>query len=213
MTIPSYRLPVNLEKGSGFGPSFKNVIQEAVSGNEQRFAQWTKCRGTGDLSYAILESNDPVGDFRAVLALYRAHFGSLYPFRFKDWSDYQATDELFGNGNGSTKDFQLVKTYDPSQILLGVPGSLFYVRSITLVTGTPTIMIDGVAKTPSTDYTISSSGVVSFVSAPAGSTELTWTGEFDVPVRFDTDNLPVIMQQQDLATIRSIPIREVIGES
>jgi uncharacterized protein (TIGR02217 family) len=213
MTIPSYRLPIHIEKGSGFGPSFKNVIQEAISGNEQRFAQWTKCRGTGDLSYAILESSDPIGDFRAVLALYRAHFGSLYPFRFKDWSDYTATDELFGNGDGSTTSFQLVKTYDPSEILLGSPGTLFYVRSITLVSGTPTIKIDGVTKTPATDYTISSSGVVTFASAPSGATVLTWTGEFDVPVRFDTDNLPVVMQEEDLASIRSIPIKEVIGES
>jgi uncharacterized protein (TIGR02217 family) len=213
MTISDYRLPVNLEKGSGFGPSFKNVIQEAISGNEQRFAQWSKCRGTGDLSYAILESSDPIGDFRAVLALFRAHFGSLYPFRFKDWSDYQATDELIGNGDGSRTAFQLVKTYDPSQILLNTPGTLFYVRSIVLVAGTPTIKVDGVTKTPVTDYTISSSGVVTFTSAPASSKPVTWTGEFDVPVRFDTDNLPVIMQQQDLATIRSIPIKEVIGES
>jgi hypothetical protein len=36
---------------------------------------------------------------------------------------------------------------------------------------------------------------------------------FDVPVRFDTDQLPVIMNEADLTSIRSIPIKEVIGES
>lgn len=214
MTIPAYRLPVNLEKGSGFGPSFKNVIQEAISGNEQRFAQWTKCRGVGDISYAILESSDPLGDYRAVLALFRAHFGSLLPFRFRDWSDYTATDELFANGDGVTTSFQLTKTYDPSQILLGVPGSVFYVRDIMLVSGTPIIEIDGVPSVGSpAPFTINSSGVVTFASAPPNLSELTWTGEFDVPVRFDTDALPVIMKEQDLASISSISIKEVIGES
>ncbi len=213
MTIPAYRLPEGIERGSKFGPAFKNVIQEAVSGNEQRFAQWTKCKGVGDLSYGLLKSDDPFGDYAAILAIWRAHFGSLYPFRFRDWGDYTATNELFGNGNGSKTAFQLVKTYDPSEILLGSPGSLFYVRSITLITGTPTIYIDGVAKTPGTDYTISSAGVVTFSSAPAGATNLTWTGEFDVPVRFDMDQLPVVLNEADLAAISSMPIKEVVGES
>jgi uncharacterized protein (TIGR02217 family) len=169
----------------------------------------------GDLSYGILESDDPLGDYRAVLSLFRAHFGSLYPFRFKDWSDYTATDEVFGAGDGSTTQFQLKKTYDPSKILLGVTGSLLYVRDITLVVGAPVIKVNGVTKTVVTDYNISSSGIVTFTSAPTGSPApvLTWTGEFDVPVRFDIDQLPVIMTMADLASIRSISIKEVIGES
>jgi uncharacterized protein (TIGR02217 family) len=212
MTIPAYRLPVNLEKGSGFGPSFRNVIQEAISGNEQRFAQWTKCRGVGDLSYAILESNDPIGDYRAVLSLFKAHFGSLIPFRFRDWSDYIASNELFGTGNGVTTSFPLTMTYDPSQILLGVPGSLFYVRDITLpVVSTVAIEVDGVPLAGSPAPFTISNGVVTFTSAPTG--ELTWSGEFDVPVRFDTEQLPVVMKEQDLAGIHSISIKEVIGES
>jgi uncharacterized protein (TIGR02217 family) len=214
MTIAAYRLPEGIERGSKFGPSFRNVIQEAISGNEQRFAQWSKCRGVGDLSYGLLTSSDPLGDFAAILALWRAHFGSLYPFRFRDWSDYTATDELFGNGDGSTTSFQLVKTYDPSQILLGSAGTLFYVRSITLPAGDLTIKIDGVTQTLGSDYTVNdSSGIISFASSPSGSTNVTWSGEFDIPVRFDTDQLPVIMNESDLAAIQSIPIKEVIGET
>src|SRR4029077_16268937 len=112
MTIPSYRLPENIERGSRFGPTFRNVIQEAVSGNEQRFAQWTKCRGVGDLSYGLKNSTDPDGDFKAILALWRAHAGSLLPFRFRDWSDYIVTDEPFGSGNGTEVNFQICKVYD-----------------------------------------------------------------------------------------------------
>jgi uncharacterized protein (TIGR02217 family) len=210
MTIPAYRLPEFIERGSGFGPTFRNVIQEAISGNEQRFAQWTKCRGVGDLSYGLLTSADPLGDFRAILSLYRAHFGSLYPFRFRDWSDYIATNEVFGTGDGTKTAFQLTMTYDPQLILLGTEGSFFYVRSITLLASTPVIKIDNVVTTA---YTISSSGVVTFTSAPASGKQLTWNGEFDVPVRFDTDTLPVILNEADLASVRSIPIKEVIGES
>lgn len=211
MTIPAYRLPEYIERGSQFEPTYRNVIQEAISGNEQRFAQWTKCRGVGNLSYGLLNSTDPMGGFRAIVAMWRAHFGSLLPFRFRDWSDYQANNEPFGNPNGSNKNFQLTMTYDPSLILLGTPGLLFYVRDITLPVGAPVIKLNGVTQTPGTAYTITN-GLVVFVTAPASGTALTWSGTFDVPVRFDSDSLPIVMNEADLTGIRAIPIREVIGE-
>jgi uncharacterized protein (TIGR02217 family) len=212
MTIPAYRLPEYIERGSSFGPSYRNVIHEAVSGNEQRFAQWTKCRLTGDLKYGLLTSADPLGDFRAILSLYRAHFGSLYPFRFRDWGDYVATNEVFGTGTGSQTAFQLTMTYDPQFILLGTQGSFFYVRSITLLASTPVIKDNNVV-VPGSNYSISASGLVTFTTAPATGHQLTWNGEFDVPVRFDTDRLPVVLNEADLASMESIPIKEVIGES
>lgn len=210
MTIPAYRLPEWIERGSGFGPTFRNVIQESISGNEQRFAQWTKCRGVGDLTYGLLTSSDPLGDFKAILSLYRAHFGSLYPFRFRDWSDYQAVNSIFGTGNGTATAFQLSMTYDPQAILLGTAGTYFYVRDITLLASTPVIKVNNVVTAA---YAISDSGLVTFTSAPAAAAQLTWSGEFDVPVRFDTDTLPVVLNEADLASVRSIPIKEVIGEA
>lgn len=212
MTIPAYRLPKGIERGSRFSPTFSNVIQEAIAGNEQRFARWTKCRGVGDVSYGLERSSDPTGDFRAILAMYRAHVESLYPFRFRDWSDYTATDENFGTGDASTTQFQLTMTYDPSFILLGSTGSLLYVRDIFLLASTPVIKVDGVTKTVTTDYTIGTDGVVTFTSAPANGKAITWTGEFDVPVRFDGP-LQVIMNESDLISIGSLPIKEVIGET
>lgn len=213
MTVPGYRLPEGIERGSGYGPSFRNVIQEALAGNEQRFGYWDKCRGVGDLSYSLLTSSDPLGDYRAILALWRAHGGSLIAFRFRNWGDYTAIDEPFGTGDGSTKDFQLVKTYDPALILLGTPGSLFQVRTITLLASEPVIKIDGVTMTPTTDYTIGPTGLVSFASAPALNKVPKWTGKFDDLVRFDADRLPIILNEADMTAIGSIPIKEVIGES
>lgn len=213
MSIPDYRLPDNIESGSGFGPTWRNVIQEAIAGNEQRFGQWTRLRGVGDLSLGLQTSEDPVGDFRAIYAMFVAHRGSLYPFRFRCQYDCTAEDELFGVGDGIETEFQLTMTYDPSMILLGVPGTYFYIRNITLPVDEISISVEGtplIGDSPPA-FVVSSSGVVTFASPPTG--ELTWSGTFDIPVRFDTDSLPVIMNANDLAGIRSIPIKEVIGES
>lgn len=214
MTIAAYRLPDNIESGSGFGPSWKNVIQEAISGVEQRFGYWTNCRGVGDLSLGLQDSDDPVGDFKAIYAMFVAHRGSLYPWRFRCHYDCTADDENFGTGAGSETAFQLTMTYNPGKILLGTPGSLSYVRNITLVVGTPTITVAGSPLSSSNsppDFTVSSAGIVTFASAPTGA--LKWSGTFDIPVRFDSDNLPVVMNAGDLAGVHSIPIKEVIGES
>jgi uncharacterized protein (TIGR02217 family) len=210
MTVPDYRLPEHIERGSGFGPTFKNVIQEAISGNEQRFAQWGRCRSVGSISYGLQDSADRDGTFQAILAMWRAHYGSLRPFRFRDWSDYQATNEVFGTGDGTTRAFQLTRTYDPSLILTGLAGSLFYVREIILLASTPVIKDNNVVTTA---YTISSSGLVTFTSAPANTHQLTWSGEFDVPVRFDTDQLPVIMNEGNIIAINALSIKEVLGEA
>jgi uncharacterized protein (TIGR02217 family) len=212
MTIPAYRLPPNIEAGSQFSPTFNNVIQEAISGNEQRYGRWTKCRGVGDVAYGLLSSEATFDDdFRAIMALYRAHKGSLYPFRFRDWSDYTATNENIGTGDGSEAEFQIRKTYDPSQILLSTPGALTYIRDIFLFVAAPTIKVNGVT-IADTDYTISSSGLLTFDSAPANGHAITWTGEFDVPVRFDGD-IQVGMREANIITITSLPIKEVIGET
>jgi uncharacterized protein (TIGR02217 family) len=215
MTFPTYRLPPDIEKGAQGGPSFSTVIQESISGQEQRIRVWANCRAKYDIGYSILESDDPDGSYRAVVAMFYAHMGRLYPFRFKDWSDYQATDEVFGTGDGATTQFQLSKTYDPQQILLGTPGSLTYTREIYLLATTPVIKKNGVTQTVTTDYTISNTGLVTFTSAPAASpaTSLTWTGEYDLPVRWDTDYLPIVMNESFLAQINSMPFREVIGSA
>jgi uncharacterized protein (TIGR02217 family) len=213
MAIPGYRLPPDIEEGAHGGPEFATVIQESVSGQEQRVKVWAKCRARYDIAYSVLNSVDPVGSYKAVLALFYAHNGRFRPFRFKDWGDFQASDTSFGTGDGSDTTFQLSKLYDPSLILLSVAGALTYRREIYLLATTPVIKVNGVTQTVTTHYTIDATGLVTFVSPPANGHALTWTGEFDIPVRFDTDYLPVIMNVNDIAQISSISLREVIGSA
>jgi len=213
MTFPTYRLPSDVEEGAQGGPQFSTVIQESVSGQEQRVRVWAKCRAKYEIGYSVMNSADPVGNYRAVLALFYAHAGRLRPFRFKDWGDYQADNTWFGTGTGSQTAFQLSKTYDPSEIMLGTLGSLFYTREIYLLASTPVIRVNGVVQTVTTHYTIGPSGLVTFVTAPPDGHALTWTADFDIPVRFDVDYLPVVMNVNEIAEIGSISLREVIGSA
>jgi uncharacterized protein (TIGR02217 family) len=214
MTFPTYRLPPTLEAGMRGGPSYYNVIQESISGVEQRVRVWSKCRGKWEISYPIVNLDTANSDFRAVIALYRASIGSLRSFPFKDWGDYQLTSENIGTGDGSTLTFQVTKTYDPSQVILGSPGSVTYVRDIYLPRSGLVVKVDGTTKTIVTDYTIGATGIITFTSAPANAKSITVTGEFDIPVRFDIgpgESLPISVNEANLAQIESFAIREVIG--
>lgn len=209
MTVAAYRLPDNISRGVAFGPDFRSIVQESLAGNEQRFIQWAKCRGRGDLKYGIRSQ----ADLDKVNAIFLAHFGKVYPVRMKVWSDFKATDERFGTGNGSANAFQLIKTYDPGLLLLGSSGSLKYIRTINFLVGAPVIKDNGTIKTVTTDYTISSTALVTFTSPPTNTHALTWTGEFDYLVRADSDHLANMMQNSRYGEIGSIPIREVVGET
>lgn len=211
MAFPTYRLPPDVEIGMVGGPTYVNIIQEAISGVEQRVKVWAKCRGEWDIGYSILDAGETSGTFRAVIALFRAHFADLHPFPFKDWGDYQLQDENIGTGNGSATTAQIIKTYDPSLILLATPGARTYVREIYLPRPGLVVKVNGVTKTLTTDYTIGLTGLITFTSPPANGHLITVTGEFDVPVRFNTPKLELVVNEANNVQINSLPIREVIG--
>jgi uncharacterized protein (TIGR02217 family) len=113
----------------------------------------------------------------AVIAMFKAARGALYPFRFKDPIDNSATLEAFGTGDGTTATFQLRKNY--------TVGSDTHQRTITRPIAAVSIYKNDVLQT--TGYTVDyTTGAVLFSSIPAAAAALKWSGSFDIPVRFDT---------------------------
>jgi uncharacterized protein (TIGR02217 family) len=204
MAIDNIRLPVEVEQGATGGPRFKTSIQTALSGIEQRIAEWDVARCEYDISYAVRGKADLISE---VIKMWRDRFGPAYPFRFKDWSDFEATDVTIGTGDAVEVAFQLIKSY-----------SMIFVinRTIQLpVQGTVQIKVAGVLKTETTHYTVDyATGMVTFTSGnvPAASAAITASFEFDVPVRFTEDALKVSMTMEDFGDIPSIPLIEVLNE-
>jgi uncharacterized protein (TIGR02217 family) len=139
--------------------------------------------------------------------MFRDRRGPAYPFRFKDWSDFQAVDVEIGTGDGTLDFFQLVKSYDLIFVVT---------RTIQLpVEGTVEISVDGVLKTETTHYAVDySTGAIIFTSGniPAAGKVVTASFEFDVPVRFADDALKVSMTMDDFGDIPSITLIEVLNE-
>jgi uncharacterized protein (TIGR02217 family) len=119
----------------------------------------------------------------------------------EDWTDYQATEQLLGTGDDVQTQFQLVKHY--------ASGSVIEVRTITKpVAGTVKVYLDNVEQLAgwSVDTT---TGLVTFSTAPMLDVEVTADFAFDVPVRFDTDHMAVTIETHQLHTWQQIPIVEL----
>ncbi len=206
MAFHEVRFPDDISRGARGGPERRTQIVELASGDEERNASWANSRRRYDAAYGIRRADD----LAAVVAFFEARNGRLYGFRWKDWADYTsrlpsglpaATDQALGTGDGTATDFQLVKVYSS--------GSQSWTRTITKpVDGTVTVAIDGIEQSSgwSVDTT---TGLITFTTAPASGAIITAGFEFDVPVRFDTDTLDVTLDIERLGSITSIPLIEV----
>jgi uncharacterized protein (TIGR02217 family) len=191
------RFPDNIAYGATGGPEFATTVVVTGAGHEQRNVNWAEARGRWDVASGLKNQ----AQLDELLAFFRARKGRAYGFRFKDWTDYRATGQLLGSGNGTNKTFQLAKRY-PS-------GSVIEVRAIAKpVAGTVRVYKDGVEQLSgwSVDVTI---GIVTFTTAPATGVAITADFELDVPVRFDTDHMAVTIESFHLHRWQQIPIVEL----
>lgn len=206
MAFHEIRFPDSISRGAKGGPERRTRIVELASGDEERNASWANSRRRYDVSYGVRRADD----LAAVVAFFEARNGRLYAFRFKDWSDYKSclpsaapapTDQIIGTGNGSTTTFALTKTY--------ASGAQSWARAILKpVVGTVTISLNGIAQ--GSGWSVNTTtGIVTFAVPPTTGAVIRAGFEFDVPVRFDTDELPVTLDIERTGSIPSIPLIEV----
>ncbi len=209
MALHAVRFPAGISLGASGGPERRTEIVVLGSGAEERNSRWADSKRSYNAGYGIKS----VDDLHAVIAFFEERRGRLHGFRWKDWADYKscepsatpsAFDQEIGVGDGATGAFQLVKTY----------GSAFapWSRTITLpVAGTALMAVDGVAVDPGNFVVSLTSGIVTFLAGhiPAEGAVVTAGFEFDVPVRFDTDQLEINLAQIEAGSIPHIPIVEI----
>lgn len=128
-------------------------------------------------------------------------------FRFKDWGDFEGVDEGIGIGDGSLKTFQLVKTY--------TVGAASVQRTIHKpVADTVKPYIDSVLQ-PSGFSVDTTTGIVTFTTAPGIGEVVSADFEFDVPVFFPSDTFNAQFEVVDKASgeqfhyLSSLPVEEV----
>lgn len=197
------RFPTAISFGSVGGPGYSTDVVVLNGGAESRNQNWSQARMRWDLAPAV--KTQALLD--ALVAYFRIMKGRTHGFRFQDPFDYQVP------GGSSSGVFTAV----------GADRYQMYVR-YTNAAGTEDRLISkpvastivvkdpsGNTRTLTTDYTLdSTTGIATAVLAGSPSLVLaTWTGQFDVPVRFDTDQLHVRLVNKNVYDWGSIPVVEI----
>jgi uncharacterized protein (TIGR02217 family) len=180
-------------RGATGGPGFSTQIVTLASGAEQRNVNWSNSRGRWNISTGIRSR----ADMAAVIAHFHVVKGRAYSFRFKDWNDFEAADQAMVQIRPTV--WQIVKRYNRS--------GYEHVRTITKpVAGLVTVKIAGSPVTPATIDALT--GQITYASAPGSAPTASF--QFDIPVRFDTDSLPVQANAWDLQIVNNIDLVEVL---
>lgn len=205
MSFDDVRFPTNITRGSSGGPERRTDIVTTASGGEERNSRWANSRRRFNAGFGIRS----LDDIHAVVAFFEERRGRLYGFRWKDPADFKscspkaqvtALDQVIGTGDGSSCSFQLVKRYGS--------GRRDYVRAISKpVAGTVRVAVAG---TEVSGFSVNAlTGLITLAAAPASGAVVTAGFQFDVPVRFDTDELRINLTQFAAGDIPDIPVVEI----
>jgi uncharacterized protein (TIGR02217 family) len=160
------------------GATYKTTIVAMNSGHEQRNSVWEYPRWEAELG----DRNVTESEAKELRDFFNAMGGQACGFRCKDWLDFQ-DDGLgilgkTGKGDDTATVFQMYKRY--------VTGTRARLRIISKpVLNSVKVYKNGVQLSGVTiNYT---TGIATLPTAPLTTDTITWTGEFDIPVRFATD--------------------------
>lgn len=185
------QFPTDISYGATGGPMYLTDVVATVSGREQRNSKWSQARA----KYNVASGIKTESQWQALISFFRARRGKAVGFRFKDWSDYKGENQPINNISGN--DYQMVKQYSS--------GAVAVEREITKpVVGTIKLYEDSVLQASGWSVD-TATGIIT--TALSGT--LTVDFEFDVPVRFDTDEMSISMDSFDAGNWNSIPLIEV----
>lgn len=197
------------------GPGYSTTVISMQNGAEVRNQNWANARGKWDVGERIVHETE----LAYIIQFFRSTKGKAFGFRFKDWGDHTASTAEGVVALISGNQYQLYKKYretapnaDYSEELRKITKPAIYSPNFQLFKNSVLV--------PGANYTLNyNTGVITWTtSPPSGGDTVQWSGDFDVPVRFDTDELKYqfsAMETQGgvvrkLFQLYSTPIVEVV---
>ena len=191
MSFVEVQFPGDISYGATGGPMFLTDVVATVSGHEQRNSKWSQARARYNVASGVKTETQ----WQALISFFRARRGKAVGFRFKDWGDFKAVNQPLLSLGGTQ--YQLVKQY--------VSGAVVSERIITKpVAGTVKLYRNSILQ--ASGWSINTTNGIITTSLTG---TLTVDFGFDVPVRFDTDELALSLDSFNAGSWNNIPLIEV----
>lgn len=203
------RFPAPVAFGATGGPRRRTEVVALGSGFEARNTRFADSMRRYDAATGV----HTLDQLHAVIAFFEERRGRLHGFRYRDPVDCKSClpsatpsplDQAIGDGDGLRAAFQLTRIYGT--------GPAAYVRPVRKpVAGTLLLAVGGVVQPPAVFSLDATTGVVTFAPGhiPPPGAAVTAGFWFDVPVRFDTDEIRVDLSHFAAGAIDPIPLVEI----
>ncbi len=198
MSFTETQFPSEISYGATGGPTYSTDVLTMFSGHEQRNSNWKNARGKYNISTGVRTEEQ----WQALISFFRVCKGKAIGFRFKDWSDYKAVRQRIAISDEIKTEFQLIKTYSTGDSMITrvikkpVKGTV-KIYSQTNLRGNLDYVVDH------------TTGIITFAEAPSAGMIIMADFEFDVPVRFDTDELQLSIDSFNSGSWSGINLIEI----
>lgn len=152
-------------------PTFNTLVQTAVDGSELRCSYQSTPVWEFQLSYDLLRDDTIFNELKTLGGFFLNRHGKFDSFLFLDDDDSSAQYQVFGTGDGSTTEFQLIRSF----------GN--FTEQVSNIQAGPSVYANAVVA----NATVGSTGLVTFNSAPAVGANLAWIGRYYYRCRFKED--------------------------
>ena len=179
--------------------NFNTEINTSKNLNEQRIKLLDYCYNVYEIDYKNLTSKN----LEKIISFFSLVKGRYSSFRFKDWLDYKVSDQIIGIYSDSNE-FQLIKNYS-----IDSSHNQIYTRTITKpVEDTVKVYVNNIEND---NFTIdNATGILTIKSKLSEGDIITASFEFDVHVRFFSDELVIKNITKNISKIEELKLIEIL---
>jgi uncharacterized protein (TIGR02217 family) len=183
-----------LKWGNTKTPVWDTKTQSSASGKEARAQFQAFPRWKIGLAYEFLRERPGFTELQSIVGFFNSRKGSFENFLYDDPNDRAVSNLTFAVApGGSVVKFRLLKSFGG------------FLEPIGGLNGTPSIYKGGVLQSAAT-YSIDADGWITFNTAPAAASVLSWSGLFYHRVRFVRDEMEFSQFLKDLFEMKKVEL-------
>lgn len=201
-------------------PIYSTTIKTALSGREVRRSNYATPIWLIGLSFEFLRDEIAMAEFKTLASFFQARRGAFDSFLFRDPDDCTVVNEQIGVGDGVTRSFQLARTFG------GVTEPVCNIDAASLIISPLMWAVDpnapmwgneispmwsGALDVLPTDYALSTTGLLTFNTAPAAGVPVLASFNYYYRCRFQNDQADFQKFMYRLWDLKKCDLRGSLG--